>query len=230
MQKTLTKILVFALALILLGAFGIQTTPKAPEVDVSQTAMINTMVAAYFETQTASVPLATPTLVPSQTPIPTVTIVSSVVTFPPPPSLNIASPTFVLAPLSPLATAVPNLPAAGSGSGSASGCYNLAYIRDTSIPDGTKINSRETFKKSWRVQNTGTCPWMYPFRLVLLSCEDFDAGQTTVLRKQIEPGGSTEITLELTAPKKSGKYTSYWQMSDGTNLFGDTLGVSIIVP
>lgn len=227
MQKTLTKIIVFSLALIILGAFGIEAASPTPQVNVSQTALINTMVAGYFQTQTASVPLATPTLAPSQTPIPTITIVSSVVTFPPPPSLNTTAPTFVLAPLSPLATAVPNLPSAASGS--ASGCYNLAYIQDTSIPDGTKVNSRETFKKSWRVQNSGTCPWMASFRFVLLSGEEFDAGQTTVLRKQIMPGGSTEIVFELTAPKKSGKYTSYWQMSDGTKLFGDTLGVSIVV-
>lgn len=230
MQKTLIKIIVFSVVMVALGAFGLRKTSPEPQVNVSQTAMIETMVAGFFQTQTASAPQATPTSLPSATPIPTQTQV--LITLPPPPSFNTAAPTVIsLLPTVSLATAVPNQAVPGSGSVSTdTGCYNLKWIEDTSIPDGTSISSSTDFKKSWRVQNTGSCSWQASFTLVLLSGEDMDIGATARLRKQIMPGDKTEITVELTAPKKPGKYTSIWQMSDGTKAFGEQLSVRIVVP
>lgn len=230
MQKTLTKIIVFSVVMIALGAFGMRKSSPEPQVNVSQTAMIDTMVAGFFQTQTASAPQATPTPIPSATPIPTQTQI--LITLPPPPSFNTAAPTVIsLLPTVSLATAVPNQPVTGSGSGSTdTGCYNLKWIEDTSIPDGTTINSQTDFKKSWRVQNTGTCPWQASFTLVLLSGDDMDIGASARLKKQILPGSKTEIIVDLTSPKKPGKYTTIWQMSDGTKAFGEQLSVKIVVP
>lgn len=228
MQKTLTKIIVFSVVMLALGAFGLRKNSPEPQVNVSQTAMIETMVSGFFQTQTANAPQATPTPIPSATPLPTQTQI--LITLPPPPSFNTAAPTVIsLLPTFSLATAIPNQVGTGSGS-TDSGCYNLKWIEDTSIPDGTTINSRTDFKKSWRVQNTGTCSWQASFTLVLLSGEDMDIGASARLRKQILAGDKTEITVDLTAPKKPGKYTSIWQMSDGTKAFGEQLSVRIVVP
>jgi next-to-BRCA1 protein 1 len=226
MQKTVTKIIVFALALILLGTFGVQSASQTPQVDVSQTALINTMVAGYFETQTASAPLATPTLSPSSTPPPTSTIVFSVVTFPPPPAqgINTIAPTIVLPSPVVLSTV-----AGSSAAVTGSSCYNLTFLRDLSIPPKTVLSSRQNFIKEWRVQNTGTCAWDYNFSMMLVGGDAMDVGPT-LFRKRVEPNETAVITLDMDAPKKTGTYTGYWRMSDGTNPFGDTLVVSIVVP
>jgi hypothetical protein len=226
MQKTLTKIVVFSLALIILGAFGIEAASPTPSVDVSQTALINTMVAGYFETQTASVPLATPTLAPSQTPIPTVTIVSSVVTFPPPPlpGINTVAPTISL----PLPGIFPTA-TFSSAAAVGSSCNNLTLVRDLSFPPGSVLSSNQNFIKEWRVKNTGTCAWDYNFSMVLVGGDALDVGPT-LFRKRVEPNETSVITLDMDAPKKTGTYTGYWRMSDGASPFGDTLVVSIVVP
>ena len=38
-------------------------------------------------------------------------------------------------------------------------CYQLSFISDVTIPDGSKIVAGTSFTKTWRIQNSGTCKW-----------------------------------------------------------------------
>jgi hypothetical protein len=108
------------------------------------------------------------------------------------------------------------------------GCNNLAFIRDVSIPAGTVIGKGQEFTKTWKVQNTGTCDWMYQYTLVLVGGDAY-GGASTKIQKRVPVWSWSEITIELQAPKKPGTYTSYWRLSNGQSLFGATLTVSFVV-
>jgi hypothetical protein len=108
------------------------------------------------------------------------------------------------------------------------GCNNLAFIRDVNVPAGTVFEKNREFTKTWKVQNTGTCDWMFQYSLVLVGGDAF-GGVTTKIQKRVPVSSWSELTVDLKAPKKPGTYTSYWRLSNGQSLFGATLTVSFVV-
>jgi hypothetical protein len=108
------------------------------------------------------------------------------------------------------------------------GCNNLAFIHDVSIPSGTVIEKGQDFKKTWKVQNTGTCNWMYQYSLVSAGGDTL-GGQPTKIQKSVPVWSWSELSINLEAPKKPGTYTSYWRLSNGQSAFGATLTISIVV-
>jgi hypothetical protein len=192
------------------------------------TAVVNTMVASYFETQTALVTPVTATSTLTQTPFPTVTPFSS--------STPFASPTFVyytatlgsLTPGTPTATGTLATATVNPGA-LAFGCNNLAFIRDVTVPAGTVIPKNQDFTKTWKVQNTGTCNWLYQYGLVLLSGDPY-GGKNTKIQRLVTVNDWAEVSVNMTAPKNPGTYTNYWRMTDvNGNMFGATLVVSFVV-
>lgn len=236
MKFALKSIFTLLLISFFISACGGDAATAQPNVvDEILTASVGTMVYSFFETQTAlytpetATPVSTPTLFPTLTPF-------SSATFPPPPLLLQPSPTFyyftptlgVLTPAAPTTTGTPAT-ATVNPNALASGCNNLAFIRDVTIPAGTILQKKEEFTKTWKVQNTGTCNWMYQYRLVLLSGDSFGASGEKI-QKLVTVGDWSEISLQMTAPKTAGTYTSYWRLADADgNMFGATLAVSFVV-
>jgi hypothetical protein len=231
MKLTYTASLVLLLVSILLTACS-AATPTPVDVNAMMTAGVGTMVASFFGTQTAMVTPATATPLATLTPFPTNTFLpTSIWPVPATPTQYIIYNTPTLAfvtPLTPLATGTQ--PTATIDPGSVGvGCNNLAFIRDVTVPAGTKFSPKQDFVKTWKVQNNGTGPWMYQYRLVVLSGSDFDAGDTKI-QKKVEVNDWTELSVNLSAPKIAGTYTSYWRLADADgNMFGSTLTVSFIV-
>jgi hypothetical protein len=109
------------------------------------------------------------------------------------------------------------------------GCNNLAFIRDVTVPPGTVFLKGESFTKTWKVQNTGTCNWMYQYQLVLFS-GDALGGENFKIQKKVTPNDWNELSINLEAPKNPGTYSSYWRLQDSEgHMFGATLVVSIKV-
>lgn len=226
MQKHISKLLVVILAAFMLVSCGGATPTE--EVNIVMTAVINTMVVSFFETQTALVTPVTATSVPTQTPFPTVTPFSSSTAF--------ASATFVyytptlgsLTPGTPTATGTLATATVNPGV-LAYGCNNLAFIRDVTVPAGTVIQKNQDFTKTWKVQNTGTCNWLYQYGLVLLSGDPY-GGKNTKIQRLVTVNDWSEVSVNMTAPKNPGTYTNYWRMTDaGGHMFGATLVVSFVV-
>jgi hypothetical protein len=215
--------------LLLVGIFIASCAPRAPEEPVEQdiaaslTAGVGTIVAYFFETQTALAPPASMT--PSITPLPEAS--SSPIVFP---TLgSVASPTtaFVFASPTPTGTYYTATPNAGS---LAYGCNNLAFIRDVSLPNGTVLEPNEPFTRTWKVSNNGTCDWLYGYRLVPVSGFQLASDPIGVHNAPVPPGEWREFSVGARAPDDAGTYTQYWQMSDGAgHTFGATLSISIIV-
>ena len=209
-------ILIF-LALLLVACGG--SAEPTMDVNAVMTSSVGTMVASFFGTQTAMYTPPSPTSTVTQTPFPTptpyvpptpfATSTTYYVYFSPTPGSSIVSGTLV--------TSTVNPSALGAG------CNNLAFIRDVTVPGGTVFKPSEDFVKTWKVQNTGTCPWLYQYSLVMISGTDIDAGPTKI-QKKVDVGDWSELSVDGSAPKKAGTYSSYWRLADANGIpFGATL-------
>lgn len=109
-------------------------------------------------------------------------------------------------------------------------CYNLLYIEDATIPDGTQMKAGEVFTKTWLVQNIGGCAWRAGFKFQHVGGE-LMRGETVVLTEAIPTGAKREISVELVVPSGiNGLIQSSWRMADENGVFfGDTLSVNIVV-
>ncbi len=199
--KSLPLILILLTALTL-SACGSSQAEETPTLSVEdlQTAAVGTFQAV--QTQTA---LAAPTMTPP--PSPTVT------------------PTLSLLPTLPLSTQAVNTPVVAA----TASCNKLLYVSDVTVPDNTAVTPGQTFTKTWRVQNTGSCAWAAGYKFSLVG-GDAMGGQTVTLTTSVAPGSSYDISVPMTAPSKSGKLTGSWRMSDAAGVyFGDTLTVVVVI-
>ena len=134
----------------------------------------------------------------------------------------------------PIATLI-NLPTATSGvslisaSSGVTSCDNSVYLSDVTVPDGTVLTPGATFTKTWSIQNTGTCTWSTAYSIVFYSGNAM-SGITTALSESVSPGGSINISVELTAPSTASSYTGYWRLQNASGTsFGEAVYVQIVV-
>lgn len=113
----------------------------------------------------------------------------------------------------PTATPQPGPTATPQPSATPLPCNNANYVSET-IPDGSKFSAGEAFTKSWRLENLGTCTWNSNYRLVLQSGERMEGKSPTAFTQNVKPGEKADFILDLKAPAKAGKYTSWWQLQD----------------
>ncbi len=222
--------LAFLLVSVLAVSCGGAEEPVVEDVDALVTAGVGTMVASFFETQTAAVTPATITPVATLTPLPTFTLYPTSTPLPlPSPTIIFYTATFSI-PTSGIPTVTGTLPTATVNSAAlANGCNNLAFIRDVNLPAGTVVGKEEEITKTWKVQNIGTCEWKFQYRLAFLSGDDLRASGDYI-RKQVAVWDWSEVSISFTSPSKPGTYTSYWRMVDGDGkMFGTTLVVSFVI-
>src|SRR4030095_3125018 len=89
-----------------------------------------------------------------------------------------ATETLATAEASATPTATPELTAtpAATRPPNAPDCTNSAsFVADITIPDNTEIVGGETFTKTWRIMNTGTCIWAPDYTLTHYSEEVMNA-------------------------------------------------------
>jgi len=111
----------------------------------------------------------------------------------------------------------------------ASGCDNAAYVRDVTIADGAEVGPGETFTKTWEFLNTGSCDWSSNYSIVFISGSDMD-GSETEIDQRVSVGSHGDISVSLTAPDDTGKYTGYWSLANaGGTAFGEQVYVQIVV-
>jgi len=100
-------------------------------------------------------------------------------------------------------------------------CDWVAFVKDVTVPDGTRFQTYDSFTKVWRLKNRGTCTWTADYMLVFVSGDSM--GGTTALRLpgNVAPGQSVDISVTLTAPAKRGHYVGYWMLRNPSGvLFG----------
>ena len=178
---------------------GIEEAAVTLTVEVIQTEAVATFSAGLTATAVA-MPSSTPTQTETPTPIATSTI----------------APTNTAA-----ATATATLPEAS--------CYGLTFVSDVTIPDDTTMAPSQTFTKTWRVRNSGSCAWQVGFDLNFTGGEAM-GGSSVSLAIAVQPGAEVDLSVPLTAPTTAGTYRGNWRMTDaGEAFFGDEVYVQIVV-
>ena len=158
-------------------------------------------LAAQQLTLQASSPSSTPTL-----------SVSPTVTF-----TVFASPTLFTQPQLPT-----NTSSAPSG---AVGCNNSVFVTDVTVPDDTVMTPGQTFTKTWKLQNTGSCPWTTAYKVSFVSGNAM-GGSATPLTAAVQPGQPGDVSVAMTAPATAGEAIGYWIL---TNDSGQNFGTSFYV-
>jgi len=109
-------------------------------------------------------------------------------------------------------------------------CDSLDFVADVTIPDDTNMAPGQDFLKTWRVKNTGSCPWGEGYRLTYANYANRMDGQPQALTQVVQPGQEVEISVQFTAPSEIGNYLSAWQMSNPRGItFPEAIYVKIIV-
>jgi len=100
-------------------------------------------------------------------------------------------------------------------------CDWVSFVKDVTIPDGSILDPNESFTKTWRLRNRGTCTWTPDYMLVYTSGAQMGGTTAVRLPGYVAPGQAIDVSVPLVAPDEKGKYTGYWMLrnSSGT-LFG----------
>jgi hypothetical protein len=128
------------------------------------------------------------------------------------------------------ATFSANTLAAPTVPGAVTSCNNLVYVSDVTIPDNTVVRPGESFTKTWRVQNSGSCAWGAGYKFSLIGGDAMGA-QALTITQPVAPGATYELSVPMTAPSTgSGTLTGTWRMSDAAGaFFGDNLTVVVVL-
>ena len=141
------------------------------------------------------------------------------------------------APAQPTPTVAPNPPTAAPA-----GCVdNMSYVADLNYDDQNMtappvLKPGQSFVKTWRIRNSGTCTWDSKYYLAYTSGNSSQAqmgGQPTYVKGTVAPGATYDISVNLTAPTQPGVYQGFWQMNDakgkafGTKVY---VGIQVVAP
>ena len=103
----------------------------------------------------------------------------------------------------------------------ASICDAAQFVADVTIPDGTSFKPGDTFNKTWRLKNVGTCTWTAGYTLVFVSGDQLSAPTAVKLPKAVAPGQTVDVSATMTAPASAGTYRGYWKLKNTSDkLFG----------
>lgn len=125
---------------------------------------------------------------------------------------------------------IPASPTTGAPAATAtSNCDNADFVTDVTIPDGTVLDPGETFTKTWRLKNAGTCSWTPSYAVVFSNGESMSGPAVQALTANVDPGQTVDISVQLKAPTASGDYTGYWKLRNAAGTTFATFYVTIKV-
>jgi hypothetical protein len=105
--------------------------------------------------------------------------------------------------ITPTFTPTPDVTATLETPAVANPCYNLLYLEDRTIPDGTQMKPNEVFTKTWYVQNSGGCAWAPGFTFAHFGGDPME-GEPLVLTEPIPAGAKRELSIELSSWRENG--------------------------
>ncbi len=92
-------------------------------------------------------------------------------------------------------------------------CSNrMSFVRDVTVPDNAAIAPGDSFVKTWRLQNAGTCTWTRDYALVFDSGDALGGPESTPLAEKVAPKGVVDVSVQLVAPLAKGKYQGLWKL------------------
>ncbi len=106
---------------------------------------------------------------------------------------------------------------------------NAVFVADVTVPDGTPLSPGQTFNKTWRVKNTGTCAWTTAYDFAFVTGEAM-ATTTAIAAPSTAPGATADFLVAMTAPTTPGIHAGQWKLRNADNVFfGGTMTANINV-
>lgn len=100
-------------------------------------------------------------------------------------------------------------------------CDAAGFIQDVTIPDRAEIPAGQSFTKTWRLRNNGTCTWTTSYGIVFTSGSDMNAPTIVNFSESVPPQATVDISVNMQAPETPGMHTGYWKLRNGAGqLFG----------
>jgi hypothetical protein len=134
-------------------------------------------------------PEAPPTLAASNTPVPTATPQPTATPWPP-----------TTTPVPPTPTSLP--------------CLSAKFVKDVTIPDGTKFSPGSSFTKTWELENTGSCIWDEDYQLIFVKGDQMSGDDDVAIGTKVDPGEKVQLSVNLIAPINPGEYRGDWMLQD----------------
>jgi predicted small secreted protein len=207
--KTFIAVLILALALTacnLTDYFGGDNTEDFAQIETIAAATISArFTQSAYETMVAQLTQVVPTstaggsvVIVTNTPQPMNTPIA---TFTP------AVPSFT--PVPPTKTPVP-IP-----------CNAAAFVDDVTVKDWSTIYAGESFVKTWKVKNVGTCSWTKEYKIFFFGGNQMSAPSAVAFPEVVDPGESVNLSVTMVAPSSKGEYSGSWMLkaANGT-VFG----------
>lgn len=202
-----------AIAFMLTACKTFLPSQSEPSVDVLYTAAAQTVIAQATQsaggtaiaqqTQVSGGPTATNTPIDTSVP-PTDTSMPPTATWLPTATWFV--PTATWAPTAtwvpPTATPIPTP------------CDWAKYVTDITVPDGSTFLPGQSFVKTWRIRNIGSCAWNSNYTLVYVSGDRFYTTRAVPLPGIVHPGNVVDLSVEMVAPNVAGSYRSYWMIAN----------------
>ncbi len=76
-------------------------------------------------------------------------------------------------------------------------CDKADFVSDITVPDGTVFNPNDSFTKTWRLKNSGTCSWTPSYAVVFSNGDAMSGPATQALTANINPGQTMDISVNL---------------------------------
>ncbi|MFO7584209.1 MAG: NBR1-Ig-like domain-containing protein [Anaerolineales bacterium] len=107
------------------------------------------------------------------------------------------------------------------------------FITDVTIPDGAVMQPGQTFTKTWRLRNVGTCTWTGGYQLIFDQGEIMSGPVSQPFAGDVPPGHEVDLSVALKAPDNPGTYRGYWRIRNAAGVLMPILnghqGVSFFV-
>ena len=104
------------------------------------------------------------------------------------------------------------------------------FVRDVTFPDGTSVQPGSIFLKTWRIRNDGPHSWPDKVVLTCAGGDSLSAVDVALPVDSLSAGSEAEITLQLSAPERTGRHVAYFRMKTSEGVyFGQRLWADIRV-
>lgn len=102
-------------------------------------------------------------------------------------------------------------------------CDRVSFVKDVTVPDGTEFSGGESFTKTWRLKNTGSCTWDSDYDLVFTTGESMEGPEAVQLTSgTVAPGDTVDASVKLNAPDEAGTYKGNYKLR---NADGEEFGL-----
>jgi len=114
-------------------------------------------------------------------------------------------------PIATLTNIVPTIGPSPTGGLGYIECAKASLVSDTP-PDGTLMNPKSDFIKTWTIKNESDCWWTTEYKLVFWDGDVMGGSYIYNIPTGVGPGQLIDIPIYLVAPEIDGPYQGYWKL------------------